>query len=53
MSNLDTDLNALELDSPPSPPRRLSENPNDAQGEEQDQQPRTPYYDYACMAFLL
>jgi hypothetical protein len=48
MDNLDTDLDALELDSPPSPPLHVSENEEGQEREDDDHQPRTPYYDYAC-----
>jgi hypothetical protein len=57
MSNIDTDLDALSLDSPPSPPlqTRMDQTPSDEDHERDnsdhrhdDNPPETPYYDYAC-----
>jgi len=58
MSNIDTDLDALSLESPPSPPPHLQMD-NSASDEDRDLEnqnsnrhgdnpPETPYYDYAC-----
>jgi len=59
MSNIDTDLDALSLESPPSPPLHLqmdnsaSDEDRDAENQNShnrhgDNPPETPYYDYAC-----
>jgi hypothetical protein len=53
MSNIDIDIDTLELDSPPSPPLRPGDVPRydrDQNGEidHGDTPPQTPYYDYAC-----
>jgi hypothetical protein len=54
MSTIDTDLDALNISGPPSPPLRLPDDPaySSSNGEDQqhnDAPPPTPYYDYACI----
>ena len=62
MSNIDTDLEELRVDTPPSPrpmqmergsseeddPRRLAENGEGQRSFLLNAPPETPYYDYAC-----
>lgn len=56
LSNMDTDLDALSLESPPSPPLQSQVDHNNASDEDPDPSnnrhgdnpPETPYYDYAC-----
>jgi len=66
MSNIDTDLEELRLETPPSPPRipmeRNSSEEEEEDGETREQvyqlkhhrhdPPETPYYDYACTCHL-
>jgi len=52
MSAIDTDLDALDHSTPPSPPPVVPQynGDNEENGQIQDdmEPPQTPYYDYAC-----
>jgi hypothetical protein len=58
MSNIDTDLDMLRIDTPPSPRPMQMERGSSAEdgpaiengqnGYHRDAVPETPYYDYAC-----
>jgi len=52
MSTIDTDLDALNISGPPSPPLRLPDDPiypSSSPEEKHDAPHQTPYYDYACI----
>ena len=54
LSEMDTDLQAPALESPPSPPLHAQTDHSNASDEDgdsnrhDDNPPETPYYDYAC-----
>jgi hypothetical protein len=54
MNHIDTDLDSLTLDPPPSPPpvpleEMSTDDERNATKDNRNSQSQTPYYDYACM----